>query len=211
MSWHILTKRFLSNRGRTFIKFPPMSSYNRMLVHRTAAYFGMDHNVDSTQQCVIASVAKETRLPDVRFPLKRIEILKLMGKLNAFQIRFKTLIRDTFSEEPRKSILKREAHSFEDYRQGGLLSVHRGILNRKAKSFEERDEEYDKVRRRIFRNREMFGGYESVDEQEWQWIQQERNEHGGDISKNLKVPNRLMKVHASVGLNRLCLLKQLPI
>lgn len=36
-----------------------------MLVHRTAAYFGMDHNVDSTQQCVIASLAKDTRLPEV--------------------------------------------------------------------------------------------------------------------------------------------------
>jgi hypothetical protein len=36
-----------------------------MLVHRTAAYFGMDHNVDSTQQCVIASITKDTRLPDV--------------------------------------------------------------------------------------------------------------------------------------------------
>lgn len=114
----------------------------------------------------------------------------------SLQIRFKTLIRDTFSEEPRKSILKREAHSFEDYRQGGLLSVHRGVLNRKAKSFEERDEDYDKVRRRIFRNREMFGGYESVDEQEWQWIQQERNDNGGE---KLKVPHRLMKVHASVS------------
>lgn len=113
------------------------------------------------------------------------------------QIRFKTLTRDTYSEEPRKSILKREAHSFEDYRQGGLLSVHRGVLNRKAKSFEERDEEYDKVRRRIFRNREMFGGYESVDEQEWQWIQQERNEMSGEMSTKLKVPNRLIKVHVS--------------
>lgn len=115
-----------------------------------------------------------------------------------FKIRFKTLIRDTFSEEPRKSILKREAHSFEDYRQGGLLSVHRGVLNRKAKSFEERDEEYDKVRRRIFRNREMFGGYESVDEQEWQWIQQERSENGGEMINKLKVPNRIIKVHVSL-------------
>jgi hypothetical protein len=52
-------------RGRTFIKFPPMSSYNRMLVHRTAAYFGMDHNVDSTQQSVIASTTKDTRIPEV--------------------------------------------------------------------------------------------------------------------------------------------------
>lgn len=39
-----------------------------MLVHRTAAYFGMDHNVDSTQQCVIASTTKDTRIPDVSFP-----------------------------------------------------------------------------------------------------------------------------------------------
>lgn len=59
-----------------------MSSYNRMLVHRTAAYFGMDHNVDSTQQCVIASLAKETRLPDVRFQIKDSRFYKLMGKFN---------------------------------------------------------------------------------------------------------------------------------
>lgn len=43
----------------------------------------------------------------------------------------------------------------------------------------------------------MFGGYESVDEQEWQWIQQERNEMGGEMSTKLKVPNRLIKVHVS--------------
>lgn len=42
-----------------------MSSYNRMLIHRMAAYFGMEHNVDATQQCVIASVTKETRIPEV--------------------------------------------------------------------------------------------------------------------------------------------------
>ena len=46
----------------------------------------------------------------------------------------------------------------------------------------------------------MFGGYESVDEQEWQWMQQERNENSGEINK-LKVPTRLMKVHASVKRN----------
>jgi hypothetical protein len=136
------------------------------------------------------------RKPDfLRLVLGRCCIFPRIFTIFPPQIRFKTLIRDTFSEEPRKSILKREAHSFEDYRQGGLLSVQRGILNRKAKSFEERDEEYDKVRRRIFRNREMFGGYESVDEQEWQWMQQERNDNGGEFSNKLKVPNRMMKVH----------------
>lgn len=42
-----------------------MCSYNRMLIHRVAAYFGMEHNVDATQQSVIAGVTKQTRVPDV--------------------------------------------------------------------------------------------------------------------------------------------------
>lgn len=38
-----------------------------MLIHRTAAFFGMEHNVDTeTQQCVIVAPTKNTRIPDVR-------------------------------------------------------------------------------------------------------------------------------------------------
>jgi uncharacterized protein (DUF2267 family) len=48
------------------VKFPKMSSYNRMLIHRVAAYFGMEHNVDQTQQSVIAAVTKNTRVPEVK-------------------------------------------------------------------------------------------------------------------------------------------------
>lgn len=44
-----------------------MSSYNRMLIHRVAAWFGMEHNVDSTVQCVIVNTAKTTRLPEVNY------------------------------------------------------------------------------------------------------------------------------------------------
>jgi encore-like protein len=35
------------------------------------------------------------------------------------------------------------------------LNPERGVLDRKAKSFEEREEEYEKVKRRIFKNREV--------------------------------------------------------
>jgi hypothetical protein len=56
-----------------------MSSYNRMLVHRTAAYFGMDHNVDATQQCVIASTTKETRIPDVSGALAKCSKVHLFN------------------------------------------------------------------------------------------------------------------------------------
>lgn len=56
---------FLVKNSRTQVIFPPMCSYNRMLIHRVAAYFGMEHNVDATQQCVIAGITKLTRVPDV--------------------------------------------------------------------------------------------------------------------------------------------------
>lgn len=78
-----------------------------------------------------------------------------MGSLLLWQIRFKTLLTDTFSDETpsRKSILKRDAHSFEEYRQGLLACPdHRGnLLDRKARSFEEREQEYEKTKRRIFK------------------------------------------------------------
>jgi encore-like protein len=82
------------DRSRNQYKFPAMSSYNRMLIHRVAAYFGMEHNVDATQQSVIVAVTQQTRVPEIRF---------------------KTLVKDTFSEEGRKSILKRDTHSFDEY------------------------------------------------------------------------------------------------
>lgn len=55
----------LVSRSRDIIKFPTMSSYNRMLIHRVAAWFGMEHNVDSAGQCVIVNTTKATRLPEV--------------------------------------------------------------------------------------------------------------------------------------------------
>lgn len=44
-----------------------MSSYQRMLVHRVAAYFGMDHNVDQTGKSVIINKTSNTRIPEQRF------------------------------------------------------------------------------------------------------------------------------------------------
>ncbi|KAJ9582896.1 hypothetical protein L9F63_022764, partial [Diploptera punctata] len=80
---------------RNHFKFPQMSSYQRMLVHRVAAYFGMDHNVDQTGNAVIVNRTKNTRLPDTKF---------------RDHIREELL----FPEEPRRSILKRDSSSFEE-------------------------------------------------------------------------------------------------
>ena len=45
-----------------FKKFPQMTSYHRMLLHRVAAYFGMDHNVDQTGKAVIINKTSSTRM-----------------------------------------------------------------------------------------------------------------------------------------------------
>ncbi|XP_062353526.1 cAMP-regulated phosphoprotein 21 isoform X11 [Cinclus cinclus] len=58
---------FISDNNSHYKKFPQMSSYQRMLVHRVAAYFGMDHNVDQTGKSVIINKTSNTRIPEQRF------------------------------------------------------------------------------------------------------------------------------------------------
>lgn len=66
--------------------------------------------------------------------------------------------------------MKRDTHSFDEYRQGLLACPDRGnLLDRKAKSFEEREQEYEKAKRRIFKDMNS----ESI-EQFW------NNWHSGD-------------------------------
>ncbi|NWH37056.1 ARP21 protein, partial [Chloropsis hardwickii] len=58
---------FISDNNNHYKRFPQMSSYQRMLVHRVAAYFGMDHNVDQTGKSVIINKTSNTRIPEQRF------------------------------------------------------------------------------------------------------------------------------------------------
>uniref|UniRef100_A0A3B3ZC62 R3H domain containing 1 n=1 Tax=Periophthalmus magnuspinnatus TaxID=409849 RepID=A0A3B3ZC62_9GOBI len=107
-----------------FKRFPPMSSFHRMLVHRVAAYFGMEHNVDQTGKCVIINKTSSTRIPEHRF-------------LDEVQ-------EDKRDETHRwKVILKRDS-SLDDQPR-----LH-PLRERQSKSMEEREEEYQRVRDRIF-------------------------------------------------------------
>uniref|UniRef100_A0A915BDU2 R3H domain-containing protein n=1 Tax=Parascaris univalens TaxID=6257 RepID=A0A915BDU2_PARUN len=93
-------------------KFPVMSSYNRMLVHRVAAFFGLDHNVDQSGTAVVVNKTAQTRIPDVEFS---------------------SLIRsDIFTDEPRR-YLRRDAQSFEEGRQCFGANP---LIGRRAHSFE---------------------------------------------------------------------------
>ncbi|KAL9911642.1 R3H domain containing protein encore isoform 1-T13 [Glossina fuscipes fuscipes] len=150
------------------MRFPSASSYNRMLIHRTAAFFGMEHNVDTeTQQCVIVAPTKNTRIPDIRF---------------------RSLVLNQ-RDETRKSILKRDTHSFDDARQSSYLCPDRAMLDRKAKSFEERGDEYDRSRPRIFNRMPSDANSSAEDDNYISWTSSvepqpmPRVRHNGKMSK----------------------------
>eukprot|EP01135_Chromosphaera_perkinsii_P011672 Nk52_evm10s2473 gene=Nk52_evmTU10s2473 len=45
-------KRFLGDASQNKLEFPPMTSYHRLIVHRSAQFFGLDHVVDPSGRCV---------------------------------------------------------------------------------------------------------------------------------------------------------------
>ncbi|XP_041119808.1 R3H domain-containing protein 1-like isoform X3 [Polyodon spathula] len=123
---------FISNNESQRRKFPPMTSYHRMLVHRVAAYFGLDHNVDQTGKAVIINKTINTRIPDQKF----CEHFK-DDKSDDFQKRY---------------ILKRDNSSMDkDDNQVFYFQMRIRLKDdRRSKSFEEREEEYQRIRERIF-------------------------------------------------------------
>ncbi|XP_077129171.1 R3H domain-containing protein 1 isoform X4 [Ranitomeya variabilis] len=108
-------------------KFPPMTSYHRMLLHRVAAYFGLDHNVDQSGKSVIVNKTSNTRIPDQKFE-EHIKDEKSMD----FQKRY---------------ILKRDNSSLDKDDNQMRMRLKD---DRRSKSIEEREEEYQRARERIF-------------------------------------------------------------
>ncbi|XP_057601222.1 R3H domain-containing protein 1 isoform X12 [Hippopotamus amphibius kiboko] len=118
---------FIGNNESPRKKFPPMTSYHRMLLHRVAAYFGLDHNVDQSGKSVIVNKTSNTRIPDQKFN----EHIK-DDKVEDFQKRY---------------ILKRDNSSFD--KDDNQMRI-RLKDDRRSKSIEEREEEYQRARDRIF-------------------------------------------------------------
>lgn len=127
---------FISDDNNQYKKFPQMTSYHRMLLHRVAAYFGMDHNVDQTGKAVIINKTINTRIPEQRFS-DHIKDEKSMD----FQKRF---------------ILKRDDTSLDKDDNQMRVPLRD---DRRSKSIEEREEEYQRVRDRIFARESSYNGY----------------------------------------------------
>ncbi|NWH31062.1 R3HD1 protein, partial [Chloropsis hardwickii] len=118
---------FIGNNEVPRKKFPPMTSYHRMLLHRVAAYFGLEHNVDQSGKSVIVNKTSNTRIPDQKF----CEHIK-DEKSDDFQKRY---------------ILKRDNSSLD--KDDNQMRI-RLKDDRRSKSIEEREEEYQRARERIF-------------------------------------------------------------
>ncbi|RXN17398.1 R3H domain-containing 1-like isoform X1 [Labeo rohita] len=118
---------FISNNESQRRKFPPMTSYHRMLLHRVAAYFGLDHNVDQSGKCVIVNKTSNTRIPDQKFSEHIRD-----DKTDDFQKRY-ILKRDNSSIDKDDSVMRMKLKE-----------------DRRSKSIEEREEEYQRARDRIF-------------------------------------------------------------
>ncbi|NXH86222.1 R3HD1 protein, partial [Edolisoma coerulescens] len=118
---------FIGNNELPRKKFPPMTSYHRMLLHRVAAYFGLEHNVDQSGKSVIVNKTSNTRIPDQKF----CEHIK-DEKSDDFQKRY---------------ILKRDNSSLD--KDDNQMRI-RLKDDRRSKSIEEREEEYQRARERIF-------------------------------------------------------------
>ncbi|XP_017551358.1 cAMP-regulated phosphoprotein 21 isoform X4 [Pygocentrus nattereri] len=109
----------------SYKKFPQMSSYHRMLVHRVAAYFGLEHNVDHSGKAVIINKTSNSRIPEQRFAEH---------------------VQEEKTEE-RRSILQRDNSQEKEDLQMRVPLLKEQM---KSKSIEEREEEYQRVRDRIF-------------------------------------------------------------
>ncbi|XP_052742776.1 R3H domain-containing protein 2-like isoform X2 [Bicyclus anynana] len=136
----------VNDAGRCIVRFPVMTSYGRMLVHRCAALFQLAHHPDhSNKNSVLVSKSGTSggRIPCTSFhewctynfprsPPRRHE--------------------DTHT----KSILKRC--------EGGTGSVPT-VSGGRSKSLEQREREYERVRRRIFSTDNC-----TQDESQWPWL-----------------------------------------
>eukprot|EP00794_Sanderia_malayensis_P003614 gene3614-4125_t len=139
---------FITDDTRLVYKYPQMTSYHRMLVHRVAAYFGLDHNVDATGKCVIVNKNPTTRIPEYTF---------------------QTYCSREYTDEeicqlPR-AILKRANSSEESTtppRYRSPPSTPKTLEDKKSRSIEEREHDYEKARARIFQD-QSISSQSSVD------------------------------------------------
>ncbi|XP_073964523.1 uncharacterized protein [Choristoneura fumiferana] len=145
----------VTDTGRCIVKFPVMTSYGRMLVHRAAALFQLTHHLDqATKNSVTVSKSGTCggRIPCTSF--------KQWCTVNfpPSPVRHQDSVTQRYNRCFR-SILKRDTHSPDDS-GSNCRAVER------SKSLEQREKDYERVRRRIFSEQDSC----CQDESQWPWL-----------------------------------------
>jgi hypothetical protein len=52
-------ENFILDTSRTRLEFPPMNSYQRMIIHKVADYFKLIHTVENKKKSVVALTKSE--------------------------------------------------------------------------------------------------------------------------------------------------------
>ncbi|XP_045528655.1 R3H domain-containing protein 2 [Pieris brassicae] len=137
----------VSDVGRCIVRFPVMTSYGRMLVHRVAALFQLAHHIDhANKTCVVVSKSGTSggRIPCTSFKQWCTRVFPKSPPRRHD---------DTLA----KSILKRAGNVSES--SGGGADAPR------SKSLEQRERDYERARRRIFSTDNC-----TQDESQWPWL-----------------------------------------
>ncbi|GBP34393.1 Protein encore [Eumeta japonica] len=144
----------VNDTGRCVVRFPVMTSYGRMLVHRCAALFQLAHHLDHNNKgsvLVSKSGTSGGRIPCMAFRDWCTADFPAVAHTH------------TDHATQAKSILKRDVHSLDEVCGGGAGGVagcgagggSGGDGNgARSKSLEQRERDYERVRRRIFREDE---------------------------------------------------------
>ncbi|OZJ02599.1 hypothetical protein BZG36_03646 [Bifiguratus adelaidae] len=114
---------FTRDKSQTELTIPFLNSYQRLLTHRTAQYFKLDHAYDPRRGMVL------TRRPDTTVPT----------------LRFSDLVEESPQEEPKVRMIMRRQPT-----PRSSASKLTGDKERKTMTMEERQARYKEARARIF-------------------------------------------------------------
>eukprot|EP01102_Stenamoeba_stenopodia_P012722 TRINITY_DN4044_c0_g2_i1.p1 TRINITY_DN4044_c0_g2~~TRINITY_DN4044_c0_g2_i1.p1 ORF type:complete len:621 (-),score=98.30 TRINITY_DN4044_c0_g2_i1:995-2857(-) len=141
-------ERFI-NSNETKLSFPPMSSYQRLIVHRVAQYFNLEHtalDIYPQQRTVVLLKTPETKMPPILFREMNVNKEQEAAQPKPAPKAFKIMQRQPAREESASSkTVSKEASTDSSVTKSPEDERARG-----AKTLEEREQEYAKARARIF-------------------------------------------------------------
>jgi len=154
-------EHFVQNTAVSRLQFPPMSSYNRMIIHKMAQHFKLEHNVvdiaspsfpaPNTQQkrAVVLFKTSESRTPVLRFADLYREETKKEDTGVVKLLKRNQIVKKPDSRHPPTRIKPKRGPSNGSH-PPTILSREPESAVKRDKTLEEREEEYAKARARIF-------------------------------------------------------------